>query len=114
MGDQLARRAAVELPHGIRSRTKTDLDTCQSGGIAPIARRAAFVSIGSETIGELQHYWDSLALDSASAEPLAASAWTPWIRHAHRPVRGHVERQHHRSLTTSQLRRGSDSRRDCN
>jgi len=41
-----------------------------------ITDQALFVSISSETLGELQGYWDALAEDAIIIEPLAASAWS--------------------------------------
>ncbi len=41
-----------------------------------VTDQALFVSIGSEDLDELQHYWDRLAVDAVIVEPLAASAWT--------------------------------------
>lgn len=38
--------------------------------------QALFVSIGAETLEELQGYWDALAVDARIVEPLAASAWS--------------------------------------
>lgn len=39
-----------------------------------ITDQALFVSIGSDTLDELQGYWDALATDAIIVEPLAASA----------------------------------------
>jgi PhnB protein len=41
-----------------------------------ITDQALFVSIGAETLDELQGYWDALAVDAVIVEPLAASAWS--------------------------------------
>ena len=41
-----------------------------------ITDQALFVSIGSDTLDELQGYWDALATDAIIVEPLAASAWS--------------------------------------
>jgi PhnB protein len=41
-----------------------------------ITDQALFVSIGSDTLAELQGYWDALAVDAVIVEPLAASAWS--------------------------------------
>ena len=41
-----------------------------------ISDQALFVSIGSDTLDELQGYWDALATDAIIVEPLAASAWS--------------------------------------
>jgi len=41
-----------------------------------ITDQALFVSISSNTLGELQGYWDALAADATIIEPLAASAWS--------------------------------------
>jgi PhnB protein len=38
--------------------------------------QALFVSIGADTIGELQTYWDALSVGASIIEPLAASAWS--------------------------------------
>lgn len=38
--------------------------------------QALFVSIGSDSLGELQGYWDAPAVEAAIVEPLAASAWS--------------------------------------
>jgi len=39
--------------------------------------QALFVAVGSDSLEELQNYWDALALDAVIVEPLAASAWSP-------------------------------------
>ena len=39
--------------------------------------QALFVSIGADTLEELQVYWDALSVDAVIVEPLAASAWSP-------------------------------------
>ena len=36
-----------------------------------------FISVRSETLDEVQGYWDKLAEGSSIVEPLAASAWSP-------------------------------------
>jgi len=41
-----------------------------------ITDQALFVSVGSDALGELQGYWDALAVDAVIVEPLAASAWS--------------------------------------
>ena len=41
-----------------------------------VTDQALFVSIGSDTLDELQRYWDALAVDAVIVEPLAASAWS--------------------------------------
>ncbi|MEW1914853.1 VOC family protein [Kitasatospora sp. NPDC085895] len=41
-----------------------------------ITDQALFVSIGSDSLDELQKYWDALAVDAVIVEPLAASAWS--------------------------------------
>ena len=41
-----------------------------------ITDQALFVSIGAETLDELQGHWDALAVDAVVVEPLAASAWS--------------------------------------
>ncbi|MEW1963170.1 VOC family protein [Microbacterium sp. NPDC077644] len=41
-----------------------------------VTDQALFVSIGSETLDELQPFWDLLAVDATIIEPLAASAWS--------------------------------------
>lgn len=41
-----------------------------------ITDQALFVSIGGDTLDELQGYWDALAVDAIVVEPLAASAWS--------------------------------------
>jgi PhnB protein len=38
--------------------------------------QALFVSVGSDTLEELQGYWKALSLDATVVEPLAASAWS--------------------------------------
>ena len=43
---------------------------------ATVTDQALFVSIGSDTLEELQGYWDALAVDALIVEPLAASAWS--------------------------------------
>ena len=43
---------------------------------ATITDQALFVSIGSDTLGELQGHWDALAVGATIVEPLAASAWS--------------------------------------
>jgi len=41
-----------------------------------ITDQALFVSIGSDTLDELQSYWNALSSDAVIVEPLAASAWS--------------------------------------
>ncbi len=41
-----------------------------------VTDQALFVSIGADTLVELQGYWDVLSLDAVIVEPLAASAWS--------------------------------------
>lgn len=41
-----------------------------------ITDQAVFVSIGADTLDELQGYWDALAVGATIVEPLAASAWS--------------------------------------
>ncbi|MBA8815551.1 PhnB protein [Microbacterium halimionae] len=41
-----------------------------------ITDQALFVSIGSDTLDELQSYWNALSADATIIEPLAASAWS--------------------------------------
>lgn len=41
-----------------------------------ITDQALFVSIGAESLDEVQGYWDALAVDATIVEPLAASAWS--------------------------------------
>lgn len=41
-----------------------------------VTDQAAFVSIGSDSLEELQGYWDNLSVDAVIVEPLAASAWS--------------------------------------
>ena len=41
-----------------------------------VTDQALFVSIGADTLAELQGYWDALAVDARIVEPLAASAWS--------------------------------------
>ena len=41
-----------------------------------VTDQALFVSIGSDTLDELQGYWDALSVDAVIVEPLAASAWS--------------------------------------
>ncbi|MCU1526318.1 MAG: bleomycin resistance protein [Frondihabitans sp.] len=41
-----------------------------------ITDQALFVSIGGDTLEELQGFWDALAVDATIVEPLAASAWS--------------------------------------
>jgi PhnB protein len=41
-----------------------------------VTDQALFVSLGSDTLDELQGYWDGLALGATIVEPLAASAWS--------------------------------------
>ncbi len=41
-----------------------------------ITDQALFVSIGSDTLDELQRYWDAVAVGAVIVEPLAASAWS--------------------------------------
>ncbi|WP_314214266.1 VOC family protein [Pseudarthrobacter equi] len=42
-----------------------------------VTEQALFISIESESLDELQGYWDNLAADAVIVEPLAASAWSP-------------------------------------
>ena len=41
-----------------------------------VTDQALFVSIGSDSLQELQGYWDALTVDATIVEPLAASAWS--------------------------------------
>jgi len=41
-----------------------------------ITDQAVFVSVGADSLDELQGYWDALAVDATIVEPLAASAWS--------------------------------------
>jgi PhnB protein len=41
-----------------------------------VTDQALFVSIGSDSLQELQSYWDALTVDATIVEPLAASAWS--------------------------------------
>ncbi|KNC19485.1 glyoxalase/bleomycin resistance protein/dioxygenase [Arthrobacter sp. RIT-PI-e] len=41
-----------------------------------VTDQALFVSIGSDSLDELQGYWDALVVDAVIVEPLAASAWS--------------------------------------
>lgn len=41
-----------------------------------VTDQALFVSLGSDTLTELQGYWDALAVDAVIVEPLAASQWS--------------------------------------
>jgi PhnB protein len=41
-----------------------------------VTDQALFVSLGSDTLDELQGYWDGLAVGATIVEPLAASAWS--------------------------------------
>ncbi len=41
-----------------------------------VTDQALFVSVGAETLDELQAFWDLLAVDATIVEPLAASAWS--------------------------------------
>ena len=41
-----------------------------------VTDQALFVSIASDSLDELQGYWDALAVDAVIVEPLAASAWS--------------------------------------
>lgn len=43
---------------------------------ATVTDQALFVSIASDSLDELQGYWDALAVDAVIVEPLAASAWS--------------------------------------
>jgi PhnB protein len=41
-----------------------------------VTDQALFVSIGADSLDELQGYWDALSVDAVIVEPLAASAWS--------------------------------------
>ena len=41
-----------------------------------ITDQAVFVSLGADSLEELQGYWDALAVGAAIVEPLAASTWS--------------------------------------
>jgi len=43
---------------------------------ATITDQALFISIGSDSLEELQGYWNELSVDAVIVEPLAASAWS--------------------------------------
>lgn len=42
-----------------------------------ITDQALFVSLSSDTLDELQGFWQALAVEAVIVEPLAASAWSP-------------------------------------
>ena len=41
-----------------------------------VTDQALFLSIGSDSLEELQGYWNALSADAVIVEPLAASAWS--------------------------------------
>jgi PhnB protein len=41
-----------------------------------VTDQALFVSIGADTLAELQGHWDALSVGAVVVEPLAASAWS--------------------------------------
>lgn len=41
-----------------------------------ITDQSLFISVGSDTLDELQDHWDALAVGATIVEPLAASAWS--------------------------------------
>lgn len=41
-----------------------------------VTDQSLFVSIGSDSLDELQGYWDALSVGAVIVEPLAASAWS--------------------------------------
>lgn len=41
-----------------------------------VTDQALFVSVGSDSLEELQGYWEALAVEAAIVEPLAASTWS--------------------------------------
>lgn len=41
-----------------------------------MTEQALFVSISSDSLEELQGYWNDLVVDAVIVEPLAASAWS--------------------------------------
>jgi PhnB protein len=43
---------------------------------ATVTDQALFVSIGSDSLDELQGHWNALSVDAVIVEPLAASAWS--------------------------------------
>lgn len=43
---------------------------------ATMTDQALFISLGSDSLDELQGYWDALADEAVIIEPLAASAWS--------------------------------------
>lgn len=43
---------------------------------ATITDQAMFISLGSDSLEELQSYWEALAVEAVIVEPLAASAWS--------------------------------------
>lgn len=43
---------------------------------ATMTDQALFVSIGADTLEELQRYWDALTVGAVIVEPLASTAWS--------------------------------------
>lgn len=41
-----------------------------------LTEQALFISIGSDSLEELQTYWEALSVDAVIVEPLAASDWS--------------------------------------
>ena len=44
-----------------------------------VTEQALFVSISSDSLEELQGYWNDLVVDAVIVEPLAASAWSAGV-----------------------------------
>jgi PhnB protein len=49
--------------------------TCRENGTT-VTDQALFVSIGSDSLDELQGYWHALVVGATIVEPLGASAWS--------------------------------------
>lgn len=41
-----------------------------------VTDQASFISLGSDSLEELQSYWDALAVEAVIVEPLTSSAWS--------------------------------------
>ncbi|PZE64531.1 VOC family protein [Curtobacterium sp. MCBD17_021] len=64
-----------DIPGQTGGRIAGDGSTRRENGTT-VTDQALFVSIGAETLEELQGHWDALAVDAVIVEPLAASAWS--------------------------------------
>ncbi len=74
-GDSGFRIMAYDIPGSTGGSIAGGGSTRRENGTT-VTDQALFVSIGADTLEELQGYWDAVAVDARIVEPLAASAWS--------------------------------------